>query len=167
MKTSNIRGFPGYRVTKHGKVYRKGSGKWSLLPIKKWGNNYVVNLTNSYKRRTFIVARLVAMAYIPNPENKPCVCHKDNDKSNNYYKNLYWGTHKENMEQKARDGRSRTLPRPGELNPMSKLTDRQRKEMVDKYKTGKYSMMGLSKEYGLKSTTTIFRLMHPDRRLTH
>lgn len=123
MKTSNIRGFPGYRVTKHGKVYRKGSGKWSLLPIKKWGNNYVVN--------------------------------------------LYWGTHKENMEQKARDGRSRTLPRPGELNPMSKLTDRQRKEMVDKYKTGKYSMMGLSKEYGLKSTTTIFRLMHPDRRLTH
>lgn len=50
---------------------------------------------------------------------------------------------------------------------MSKLTDRQRKEMVDKYKTGKYSMMGLSKEYGLKSTTTIFRLMHPDRRLTH
>lgn len=50
---------------------------------------------------------------------------------------------------------------------MSKLTDRQRKEMVDKYKTGKYSMMGLSKEYGLKSTTTIFRLMHLDRRLTH
>lgn len=71
------------------------------------------------------------------------------------------------MEQKARDGRSRTLPRFGELNPMSKLTDRQRKEMVDKYKTGKYSMMGLSKEYGLKSTTTIFRLMHQDRRLTH
>lgn len=90
MKTSNIRGFPGYCVTKHGKVYRKCSGKWSLLPIKKWGNNYVVNLTNSYKRRTFIVARLVAMTYIPNPENKPCVCHKDNDKSNNYYKNLYW-----------------------------------------------------------------------------
>lgn len=59
MKTSNIRGFPGYCVTKHGKVYRKCSGKWSLLPIKKWGNNYVVNLTNSYKRRTFIVARLV------------------------------------------------------------------------------------------------------------
>lgn len=121
MKTSNIRGFPGYHVTKHGKVYRKGSGKWSLLPIKKWGNNYVVNLTNSYKRRTFIVARLVAMTHIPNPE----------------------------------------------VNPVSKLTDRQRKEMVDKYKTGKYSMMGLSKEYGLKSTTTIFRLMHPDRRLTH
>lgn len=42
------------------------------------------------------------MVYIPNPYNKPCVCHKDNDKSNNHYKNLYWGTHKENMEQKPK-----------------------------------------------------------------
>ena len=105
MKTSNIRGFPGYHVTKHGKVYRKGSGKWSLLPIKKWGNNYVVNLTNSYKRRTFIVARLVAMTYIPNPENKPCVCHKDNNPLNNHVDNLYWGTQAENMSQMRLDKR--------------------------------------------------------------
>lgn len=74
------------------------------------------------------------------------------------------GTHKENMEQKAKDGRSRTLSRPGELNPMSKLTDKQRKEMVIKYKTGKYSMASISNEYGLSSTTSLYRLLHPDRR---
>lgn len=164
MKTYNIKGYPKYHVTRYGEVYSNHSGEWRLLPIKKWGNNYTVHLSNMGKRSTFIVARLVAEAYIPNPENKPCVCHKNNDKSNNPVDNLYWGTHKENMEQKSRDGRSRTRPRPGELNPMSKLTNIQRKEMVDKYKTGKYSMMRLSREYGLNSTTSLFRLLHPERK---
>lgn len=99
MKTYNIKGYPKYHVTKYGEVYSNHSGEWRLLPIKKWGNNYTVHLSNMGKRRTFIVARLVAETYIPNPENKPCVCHKDNDKSNNHVDNLYWGTHKENMEQ--------------------------------------------------------------------
>lgn len=164
MKLENIPGYPGYYVSKFGKVYSKHSGKWLRLPIKKWGNNYTVHLHSNGKRKTFQVSRLVAMVYIPNPYNKPCVCHKDNDKSNNHYKNLYWGTHKDNMEQKAKDGRSRTLSRPGELNPMSKLTDKQRKEMVIKYKTGKYSMASISNEYGLSSTTSLYRLLHPDRR---
>lgn len=47
---------------------------------------------------------------------------------------------------------------------MSKLTDKQRKEMVIKYKTGKYSMASISNEYGLSSTTSLYRLLHPDRR---
>ena len=42
---------------------------------------------------------------IPNPDNKPCVCHKDNNPLNNHYKNLYWGTHQENMAQMIVDGR--------------------------------------------------------------
>lgn len=57
------------------------------------------------KKRMFKVHRLVALAYIPNPENKPCVCHKDNNRMNPYYKNLYWGTYKENNTQCLRDGR--------------------------------------------------------------
>ena len=164
MKVENIQGYPNYHVTKRGRVYSKYSGTWKELPQKKWGNNYTVHLCMRGKRKTFIVARLVALAYIPNPDNKPCVCHRDNDKSNNKVSNLYWGTHKENMEQKARDGRSRTKPRPGEQNPMSKLTDNQRREMVEKYKSGRYSMMKLSKEYGLNSTISLFRLLHPTQR---
>lgn len=42
---------------------------------------------------------------IPNPENKPCVCHKDNNPKNNFYKNLYWGTQSENIQQCVKDGR--------------------------------------------------------------
>lgn len=44
---------------------------------------------------------------IPNPENKPCVCHKDNNPLNNDVDNLYWGTVQENISQKVRDGRAK------------------------------------------------------------
>ena len=46
-----------------------------------------------------MVSRLVAITFLPNPENKPCVCHKDNNPLNNQVSNLYWGTYKENTQQ--------------------------------------------------------------------
>ena len=44
--------------------------------------------------------RLVALAWIPNPENKPFVCHINDDKSNFLPENLQWGTASENMREK-------------------------------------------------------------------
>lgn len=93
----------------------------------------------------FKVHRLVAMVYIPNPDNKPCVCHKDNDRMNPYYKNLYWGTYKENNTQCLRDGRGNRSKgrnnhfygKRGEKHPASVLSDRDRLDILSLYKKGK------------------------------
>lgn len=46
--------------------------------------------------------QLVAMAFIPNPEAKRCVNHRDSNRSNNWAINLQWTTHKENSEHAVR-----------------------------------------------------------------
>lgn len=112
-KYDNIPGFPGYYISKRGLLWsRYSNGVLSNVWIKK---KFYLSSTNG-RYKTSIVHetlgkikmnryRLVALAYIPNPKGNPEVCHKDNNPTNDYYKNLYWGTHKENMHQMIRDGR--------------------------------------------------------------
>lgn len=112
-KYDNIPGFPGYYISKRGHLWsRYSKGVLSTVWVKK---RFYLSYTND-RYKTSVVHetlgkikmnryRLVALAYIPNPENKKEVCHKDNNPTNDYYKNLYWGTHKENMEQMKRDNR--------------------------------------------------------------
>lgn len=49
------------------------------------------------------VHRLVAQAFIPNPDNLPVVMHLDNDKMNNHVSNLQWGTYQDNTQQAVDD----------------------------------------------------------------
>ena len=51
------------------------------------------------------VHRLVAMAFLPNPNNLPVVMHLDNDPLNNHVSNLKWGTYSENIQQAFDEGR--------------------------------------------------------------
>lgn len=56
------------------------------------------------EKKTFKIHRLVAMAFIPNPNNHPFVLHGDNDKLNCHVSNLRWGTASENVQQAHDDG---------------------------------------------------------------
>ena len=91
----NIVGYEGlYEVSNKGRVYShfiKGIKK------KRLHNGYeVIDLTKDNKRTTKSVHRLVAIAFIDNPENKPTVNHINEIKSDNNVENLMWATHKEN-----------------------------------------------------------------------
>jgi hypothetical protein len=59
------------------------------------------SLSNNGKNYTVHMHRLVAEAFIPNPDNKPFVNHKDKDGTNNNVENLEWATHSENMQHSA------------------------------------------------------------------
>lgn len=73
------------------------------------------------KRNTPVdVHRLVALAWIPNPENKPQVNHKDGDKSNNHASNLEWCTVKENVRHAESNGLA--IHASGENHPRAKLS---------------------------------------------
>lgn len=63
-----------------------------------------INLCINGVTKMYAVHRLVAMAFISNPENKPMVNHIDANKENNYYKNLEWCTRRENQDHSNRLG---------------------------------------------------------------
>ena len=86
-------------------VTRKFAGK-DLKPYRgAWrGEYYTVNLTIGNNIRPTLIHRLVAEAFVPNPDGKAEVNHIDGNKLNNSSENLEWVTHRENMEHAVRTG---------------------------------------------------------------
>jgi hypothetical protein len=75
------------------------------------------------KSTCFLLHRAVALAFIPNPENKPDINHIDGIKSNCVLSNLEWCTHSENMQHAVRTGLRlpNNLDKIGCLSPNAKV----------------------------------------------
>ena len=120
----DILGYEGkYRVSTSGEIYSEISGKIlkQFYRGSSPNNKYlVINLCKNNKQKTASVHRLVAQAFIPNPNNLPCVNHIDGNKDNNCVENLEWCTYSENNYHAFRM-RSKKIPNNTQ-NTNSKLT---------------------------------------------
>ena len=96
-----------------------------------------------------LVHRIVAECFIPNPENKPCVNHKDGNKLNNDISNLEWCTHSENTKHAYENGLEKKCL--GEKHHAHKLTEENVIFIREHYKPRdkQYSAVKLGKMFGV------------------
>lgn len=102
----DIAGYEGYyRISDEGRVWSvertdrgRHFGGHEKIPRIDSRNRYTVELSKNGRSRNFVLARLVAIAFVPNPDPKTMtyVNHKDEDTTNNRADNLEWCTHKYN-----------------------------------------------------------------------
>jgi hypothetical protein len=102
-----INGYDNYVISTNGDVYSKKTKRY-IKPfinktkfIAKDGTIKIikykrVSLCKNGIRKKFLIHRLIALHFIPNPENKPMVDHEDGDTLNNDLSNLRWATRSEN-----------------------------------------------------------------------
>lgn len=104
-KWKDIRGYEGiYQVSNLGNVKkirfinnRCNFKKESIRKLNIRNGYYIIQLSKNGSRKSYQVHRLVAQAFISNPENKPFINHKDYNPLNNNVNNLEWCTQKENV----------------------------------------------------------------------
>ena len=102
-----IENFEGYEISNKGNVRRwhrwpnkQNQITYTMIKPNKLNkkNYYIVRFSKDAKQYAFLIHRLVAKAFIPNPDNLPIVMHLDDNGFNNCVENLKWGTISENTQ---------------------------------------------------------------------
>ena len=129
-KWKTIPDYENYKVSNLGIVKNinyRGTGKEKILKGTSYNNYVYVTLRKNNESKTFLLHRLVAQAFIPNVENKPCINHIDCNRKNNKVNNLEWCTQQENIAYMDKKNR-----RVGN----KKMTEQDVKNIRDKKKKG-------------------------------
>ena len=169
-----IKEFPDYEVSDEGYVRsnrvpidgrknRLQPGHLLKQGTMKQGYKVVVLYSpGTTKRHTRTVHRLVALAFIPNPDNLSDVAHRDGKPANNAVGNLRWSTHADNQN----DMRKHGTMQDGEKSCTAKLSAEQVLEIRQRAAaTGRGAGIVLAKEFGV-SRAQISRLIR-NRRWRH
>lgn len=98
---------PYYEVDEAGNVYSLRSGR-KLTPKNNWDGYLRIQLWDQGKCKFVGIHRLIAEAFVPNPDNKPFVNHKNGNKQDNRAENLEWCTQHENIVHAWKTGLSKS-----------------------------------------------------------
>ncbi len=157
----DVVGYEGlYQISNLGRVKSLLFGRERILKTRYSLEGYaVIKLTKKDKGKTYHIHKLLAQAFIPNPEHKPQVNHKDGNKMNNCLDNLEWVTNSENVKHSYKMGLIKS--KRGSENVQSKLSDEDvsyiRKNY--KYRDKEFNAYKLAKRFGV-STSTIYRVVN-------
>jgi hypothetical protein len=111
---------------------------------------------NSPGGRVLFVHRLVAMAWVPNPDGLPFINHIDGVRDNNQPSNLEWCTHAENMRHAFAIGLApKPKSGPGALSPAAKLTESDVQSIRAKCAAGE-SQRSVADDFGIARSTVSF-----------
>ena len=124
----NVRSIDRYTPTWNGQVLKKG-----VVKTKKEDKDgyFKVTLSKKSKKKNCFVHRLVAEAFIENPDRKPVVNHKDGNKQNNSEDNLEWCTISENVKHSFKMGFSK--PNDGGTSKKVLQLNRNTFEIINEY----------------------------------
>lgn len=140
---------PNYEISNTGLV-RNTSTKEVLKPKKHSAGYLCINLYKSgEKPKTRLIHRLVAAAFLPNPEDLPQINHLDGDKHNNYLENLEWCSRSSNVNHAYFSGATGVMGFHGR----SSITLATIVQIRMKYATGAYTQQQLADEYGIGRST--------------
>lgn len=123
-----------YAVSSDGRVW-SGKRDKLLTPVKESFGYLVTKLGGDSK--LLKIHRLVAEAFIPNPDGKPCVNHINGVKSDNNMENLEWVTYSENTIHAFNTGLTKSF---GENHPKCKLSSEDVKFIIDSEQDATYLM---------------------------
>ena len=105
-----------------------------------------IGLSNEFGGKYFPLHRLMALAFVPNPHNKPFVNHIDSNPENNNIENLEWCTNQENIQHMVNSGRNTYLK--GSCHRLTKWTEMDIVKMLRLSKQGVRNM-DICKMYGI------------------
>lgn len=135
-----------YQISNYGRVKSFQKGMVKILKPKLNNCGYLcIELYKNGKYKKCKIHRLVAEAFIPNPENKETVDHKYNNKFDNYYENLSWKTQSENNQAAYDTGAKKS----GEESYQAKLTNEQVRFIRENYIPNdlKFGALALSERF--------------------
>lgn len=128
---------------------RQGAFGKSLKQQKSQYGYFRVILYKDRKAIAKTIHRLVATAFLSNPDNLPQINHKDGNKENNHVSNLEWCTSSYNIRHAFRMGLSKSHTPKGADHPLSKLTDEKVVEMRRLRTEKKLTQKELSEIFGV------------------
>ena len=114
MNIKEIKGYDDYTIDTYGRVYSLRFEKYLKGTIN--GGYSQVGLTYNKKMKLYSIHRLVAEAFIPNPNNKPFVHYINGIRTDNHIENLEWVTQTENFQYEVKR-RFSILAKSNTINP--------------------------------------------------